>query len=225
VGGGGAHVGTAHVGGGGFNGGGVRFAGAGAHYVAATRGIYNYNHYPFYGARPFYHNYLFRSYPFGWWYPFGFGGAGLFYGAYYDTYLPLYYPAPAMPSYSLPPDYGYGALPYGMQPPGGQQFPQTPQPPGNQAQVQVILPDPEASVLFDIAKTTSVGKVRLFDTPELKPDTKYMYKVTATWVEGGKAVTDVRNVPVMAGRASVADFTRPAPPEPLPPPTPAKDQD
>jgi uncharacterized protein (TIGR03000 family) len=88
--------------------------------------------------------------------------------------------------------------------------------PSTKAIVQVVLPDPEATLLFDGTKTSSVGRVRTFEPPELQPGVNYSYKLTASWVQGDKVFTDVRKVQVVGGQASVVDFTRPAPPEAVP---------
>jgi uncharacterized protein (TIGR03000 family) len=84
------------------------------------------------------------------------------------------------------------------------------------ASVRVILPDPKATVLMDGNKTTSTGPERLYHTPELAPGT-YSYEISATWMQDGKEVTQVRTVPVTPGRTSVVNFTQPQS-EALPPP-------
>ena len=93
--------------------------------------------------------------------------------------------------------------------------------PDDQARVQVVVPEADAQVLFDGNKTTSTGRIRQFDPGPLERGYNYSYRVSATWTENGKSVTEVRVVPVIPGRLSVADFTRPAT-EQLPAPTKAK---
>jgi uncharacterized protein (TIGR03000 family) len=143
-----------------------------------------------------------------------YGGYGLgYYGAYapyyggyngyggYGTYAPVYY-SPTI----VVPDYGM------------QTAPTTASLPNDRAQVQVVLPNPEATLLFDGNKTSSVGRVRLFEPPQLEPGVYYTYKVSISWLQSGQVMTDVRNVSIIGGRVSVVDFTRPADAEPLNPP-------
>ena len=68
----------------------------------------------------------------------------------------------------------------------------------NTAQVIVNVP-PDAKVWFDDKPTTSTGAVRQFDSPPLKPGTRYTYDVKASWTENGREVTRTRQVEVSAG--------------------------
>jgi uncharacterized protein (TIGR03000 family) len=158
---------------------------------------------------------------FGYGYPgYGFGGydGGGYYGggANYSVY-----PSTTVysPTYNILPQTGpTGSPDYGTQGP--------PPLPKNRAVVQVVVPDPEATLLFDGTKTTTMGRVRLFEPPDLAPGVYYSYKLTATWQQGDKVFTDVRKVYVIGGQASLVDFTRPAPPEAVPPPNKSdKDKD
>jgi uncharacterized protein (TIGR03000 family) len=200
-GGGGAHVGGAHVGGAHVGGAHV----SGAHVGAVNHNNFNRNGFIFVGWPGY--GYLGGYY--GGYYPGFYGSSYAGYSSYYSPtyYSPTYYVMPSYPA--IPPDYG-------MEGKG-------PTLPSNRAQIQVVLPDPEATLLFDGTKTSSVGKVRLFDPPELEPGVTYSYKVTATWVEGGKPVTDVRKVSIKGGQGTLVDFTRPAPPELVPLPKPDKE--
>jgi uncharacterized protein (TIGR03000 family) len=160
---------------------------------------------------------------------FGYGGLGFYgFGGFYGGYpygFDGYYDAPGYagaPGYyaanSSPAAMTYPILPAGYNP---EAAPAALGLPSNRARVQVVLPDPEASVLFDGNKTSSLGRVRLFDPPELQPGVVYTYKITATWMQGGQPVTDVRNVSVTGGQVTLVNFTRPAV-EPVGPPLPAK---
>jgi uncharacterized protein (TIGR03000 family) len=73
--------------------------------------------------------------------------------------------------------------------------------------------------LFDGSKTSSVGRVRLFEPPQLEPGVYYTYKVSISWLQSGQVMNDVRNVSIIGGKVSVVDFTRPAGAEPLGPPS------
>jgi uncharacterized protein (TIGR03000 family) len=168
--------------------------------------------YPYYG--------LGGGYPY-----YGLGGGYPNYGlggGYYSsnpTYITqAYYPSSG-PSYVAP---AYIAPSAPGAPDSGMQQP--PALPKNMAQIQVLLPDPEATLLFDGNKTTTLGRARVFDPPELEPGVQYHYKVTASWMQGGKVITDVRNVPVMGGQVSFVDFTRPASGEKVAPPANKKDE-
>jgi uncharacterized protein (TIGR03000 family) len=210
VSGGGAHVGGAHV-----SGGGVHVSGGGAHvsgFYGGARG---------YGGYGYGHGY---SRLYGYSRPYGYYGSGYAYPAFGLGYLNAY-SSPASyavyPTTVYSPSYyssTYVIPPYRPALSDSETQGQGPVLPNNRAQIQVILPDPEATLSFDGGKTTSVGKVRLFDPPELQPGVTYSYKVTASWVQDGKTITDVRKVPVMGGRGTLVDFTQPAPPEAVPAP-------
>jgi uncharacterized protein (TIGR03000 family) len=147
----------------------------------------------------------------------GYGYPGGVVGGYYEA--PTYAaPAGYYSAYNSPAAMTYPVLPAGYNP---EAAPAALGLPSNRARVQVVLPDPEASVLFDGNKTSSLGRVRLFDPPELQPGVVYTYKITATWMQGGQPVTDVRNVSVIGGQVTLVNFTRPAV-EPVGPPLPAK---
>lgn len=89
---------------------------------------------------------------------------------------------------------------------------------GNRCRVEVRLPVVDAEVWVDGTKTTSLGLNRQFESPALKPEKAYSYRITASWTQGEKVVKDERVVAVKSGRTSLVDFTRPAAPEPLPAP-------
>ena len=163
----------------------------------------------------------------------GYGG-GYYHGGYY------YGPGIGIGIGLYPYGYGYGYYPplaavpaYGYYPPTvvvqGQPAvdapPQQPSPgeaaPKN-AQIKVLLADPNAKVWFDGNATTSTGTERLFHTPDLTPGTTSTYKIRAQWTANGKQVVQELVVPVQSGRGSLADFTRP-PSEGIAPPPPAKE--
>lgn len=133
------------------------------------------------------------------------------YGSYYSS--PYY-------SYSPPAYYTYPSTSYQYYPPTSS-APIVDPASANQAQIQVVLPYPEAEVTFDGAKTTSVGRARLFNTPSLDPSGKYSYRIGASWMEDGRPVTDIRVVSVAPGRTVVVDFTKPTS-ESVPLPTKSK---
>ena len=77
------------------------------------------------------------------------------------------------------------------------------------AQLDVLVPTPDARVLIDGQPTTTPGTDRIFETLALTPGTPYKYTITASWEEGGTTVTRDMPVTVMARRQPV-DLTHPA---------------
>ncbi len=150
-------------------------------------------------------------------YGYGYGGVG-FYGGYnpygygYDPfyYGPRYlydYPPPAVVIVGGPAGAAVAAPPSAALSEGA---------PRN-AQIKVLLSDPQAKVWFDGIPTNSTGTERLYHTPDLPPGATITYRIRAAWNVSGKEVVQERAVPVAPGRGSVADFTRPLS-ELLPPP-------
>ena len=91
------------------------------------------------------------------------------------------------------------------------------QDPPKNAQVLVLLSDPNAKVWFDGAPTSSTGPERLYYTPDLSPGANNTYRIRATWTVNGKEVTQERTATVAPGRGTVIDFTRPATEAIMPP--------
>jgi uncharacterized protein (TIGR03000 family) len=76
-----------------------------------------------------------------------------------------------------------------------------------------------AEVQFDGGKTTQTGPVREFVSPPLTPGKVFDYTIVVHYTDAnGKVVTDRRVIHVRANDWFRIDFTRPAPPEPLPAP-------
>jgi uncharacterized protein (TIGR03000 family) len=151
----------------------------------------------------------------------GFRGVGRYYGAAwwwryprdswwywgYPRYVYLY-PGAYMDMYDFLPSEDYVPEPdYALPPPTVGPSPAA-QPVA--ARVEVILPDPAAEVSFNGQKIEGKGANRRLLTPPLQPGQYYHYRVTATWTQDGKAVTEERMVDVSAGQPSVVDFTQPA---------------
>lgn len=154
-------------------------------------GHHHHGHYH-YGHHHHYNPYAYYGY-----YSYGYPSYG------YSTYA---YPNYAYPSYAYPAGSPYAAS----------QGPAAPA--GNTVWVQVLLPDPDAQVWVDGAETSSRGMTRVFESPELKPGKTYTYTVRASWTRAGQSVTEERKVGVVAGKISVADFTRPPAAEKVPAP-------
>jgi len=126
-----------------------------------------------------------------------------------------YHPSFGYGSYYTSPYYSYSAPTYYAYPSANYQYAPSAAPivdpaSGNQAQIQVILPNPEAEVTFDGAKTNSLGRVRSYYTPALDPSRTNSYRIGVTWMQDGRPVVDARLVTVTPGRTFVVDFTQPA---------------
>src|SRR5208283_2992909 len=64
------------------------------------------------------------------------------------------------------------------------------------AQIKVLLPDPNAKVWFDGSPTSSTGTERIYHTPDLSPNVTNTYSIRATWLANGKEMTQERVVGV-----------------------------
>jgi uncharacterized protein (TIGR03000 family) len=152
------------------------------------------------------------------------------YTPYYAIYKSYY--IGAVGSY-LPYSRGVGAAAYfpitiagsGYPPalPGTQLPAEKPAPDGS---AHLLLTVPEnAEVLIEGTKTTQTGTTREFVTPQLNPGTRYVYEITVRYSDSrGNVVDDTRDIRFGADDWFSIDFTRPAPPAPLPLPRIAKDE-
>jgi len=166
-----------------------------------------YYHGGYYGYRPYY--------GYGYWPYYGFGlGSYLF--PYANNYSNSYYSAPfygdSAPYYDTYSDQNYVTPSYTY--PSAQSSYTTPElvvPAAlNQARMEVIVPDPNAEIWIQGAKTTTMGTRRVYVSPELSPGRSYTYTIKGVWNRNGGMVTEQRNVSVTAGATVVIDFTRPA---------------
>ncbi len=166
-------------GGGGGGGGGFRGGGVSRGYYGGGRG--------YYAGRGYYGGYG-RGYGgWGWGYGLGVGLDYPYYGGnYYDSY-PNYGSTYVVPTYDsvTPPIASVPAV----------------QP----ARIVVNVPDPNATVLFDGAPTTTMGTVRNFDTPPLSQG-DYTYQITAKWMVNGKEVTKTQKIHVTPGAQAIVNF-------------------
>jgi uncharacterized protein (TIGR03000 family) len=139
----------------------------------------------------------------------GWGWPG--YSPYYNGYYDAYYP---------PFDYGGGYMPIadiygGYGPPadtsGGAAISDAvpiPAAGAAPAQIDVIVPDADATVWFNGFQTTSRGINRQFDTPDLQPGVNYSYTVKAAWTQNGTAMSREYVVRVNPGARVLVDFTQ-----------------
>jgi uncharacterized protein (TIGR03000 family) len=83
--------------------------------------------------------------------------------------------------------------------------------PGSQGNrnVMIHMRVPEsAQVWFDGRPTTRQGADREYMSPPLSPGRDYRYRVRVQWLEGGRPVTEVRDVTVHAGDRIDLNFSR-----------------
>jgi uncharacterized protein (TIGR03000 family) len=215
-GGGGGHGGGHHAGG--YHGGGYHYGGYYyPHYGHAFYGPYRPGLYAPYGFyRPYYGGFYGPGLGLGGLGLFGLGfGMGYGLGGYglggYGLYLPYYGGTTIVNPTTVvtaPPAGGTGVAPVA----------QTPPPPDNAAHLQLVVPQ-NAEVLFNGDTTTQTGTVREFVSPPLTPGKSYDYAITVRYLDAdGKSISDRRVIHVHANDWFRIDFTRPAPPEPVPAP-------
>ena len=128
-------------------------------------------------------------------YPGIFGGYYPWYDNWYSTYdYPRYsYYSPLAIQYYEPPTQYY------VQPaPAVNDY----------ANIRVIVPDPQARVWFDGNATSQTGTDRLFHSPLLTIGSTYSYQIRASWMQGGREVTQEKTVSATPGQTTVVDFTR-----------------
>jgi uncharacterized protein (TIGR03000 family) len=197
---GGSHAGGFHAGGGGYHAGGFHASGShGSYYGGSSRGYHPYGGYGY--GRGGYGRYGYGFYPgLGYGYGYGLGYGYPAYGYWGDSY-PYY-------DYGNYPAYGYSddvdLNPAVVQP---YYSTSTPVPPDTTAHISVNVPDPNAEVLIDGAKTVSKGTVREFRSPPLAPG-RYTYEIKATWNENGHKETMTQHVDVTPGGQALVNFMR-----------------
>jgi uncharacterized protein (TIGR03000 family) len=77
---------------------------------------------------------------------------------------------------------------------------------GQAAQVEVMVPDPNAEVFFNGQRTMETGQRRVFTTVPLEPGYKYSYDIRATWMQNGQRMSRDQTVQLQPGGHSVVDF-------------------
>jgi uncharacterized protein (TIGR03000 family) len=146
---------------------------------------------------------------------YGLGTAGLYRPYPYYGGATIVNPTVVVASPPAVPPTVAGAAPAPAQ---TQEPPQAPPAADNAAHLQLVVPE-NAEVLFDGGKTTQTGPIREFISPKLPDGKVYDYTIVVRYSDaGGKPVTDRRVIHVRANDWFKIDFTRPAPPEPLPVP-------
>jgi uncharacterized protein (TIGR03000 family) len=221
--GGGGHFGGAHFSGGHFNGGHFGGARLGGYYGGFSRGAYRsgYAHayhygdrsyrgyYPYYGLYGYY-PYSYDAYPYVWSdpaYDLGYSG----YSPLADSYP--YYNAGLQPDLTASGSYEAVAPAYTYEssstnPPAGSsgvsalpsEATRGAAPAQAVAAAHFTVTVPRGGTLwFDGSKTTSIGPVREFQSPPLRPGSRYTYDIRARWNENGHEVTQSQRVEVTAG--------------------------
>jgi len=141
-------------------------------------------------------------------------------GYYYpsNSYVMPSYDYSYAPSYSTSPSYSYGSS---YQPSYSESSTQQSQP--NNAQIRVLVPDPQAKVTFDGNPTQQTGTERWFYTPALQSGTNNTYRIRATWMQNGREMTQERVVNVNPGQGVTVEFRQTdGSQEPAPAPLPKK---
>jgi len=62
-----------------------------------------------------------------------------------------------------------------------------------------VLISPDAQLMVNGTPTTSKGPIRDFVSPPIVPGYRYMYELTATWVENGKTIVRTKEIEVAPG--------------------------
>jgi uncharacterized protein (TIGR03000 family) len=78
------------------------------------------------------------------------------------------------------------------------------------AYLEVRLP-PSATVTIEGERTTQSGTRRLFVSPPVEPGHRYVYDLTARWMEDGREVVRTEQVHVSPGRTTIVDLRTMAP--------------
>jgi uncharacterized protein (TIGR03000 family) len=139
------------------------------------------------------------------WPGYGYGGYGYGY-PYYSYDYPSYY------SYDYPSYYGYNYPSYD----NGYGYPRTSsyyEPNGggsymspNRARLEIMVPDPNATLLIQGQPMSVTGNQRVFTSPDLEPGREYTYTITLRHPNGQE---DTRDVDVRAGSNMRVDFSQP----------------
>lgn len=149
------------------------------------------------------------------------GGYNSFYHGIVGSFLPYYrgIGAPGLSSATIPGS-GYPPSFPGIQPPAQSEKPA----PDGSAHLLLTVPE-NAEVLIDGKKTTQTGTTREFVTPQLTPGERYVYTFTVRYTNSrGNVMDDSRDIRFVADDWFSIDFTRPAPPAPLPQPRTVRDE-
>lgn len=114
------------------------------------------------------------------------------------------WPSPIAPSgsggYDTTPRWYYGQPIYPVRP--------TPAAPAAapQANIRVIVPDPQAVVYFGDYRTRSTGTERVYQSPAINPGS-YDYKIRVTYNHDGQQLAQERTITVSPGESVVVDFS------------------
>ncbi len=139
------------------------------------------------------------------------------YGPPTATYLPLAAVAPACDGrkcFVTPPRFGYGLHAFGylsvsprLASPNVSTHPSPATASAACCRVDVRLPQPDAELWVNRAKTTSTGTDRTFESPELADGKEFRYELVARWKRNGAEVSESREVVVTGGKGVLVDFT------------------
>jgi uncharacterized protein (TIGR03000 family) len=192
-GGGGGSMHGGDGGGGGWHGGGGSWGGG--HWDGGRGGYYGGR----YGGYPYFSLGL------------GYGWGGYGYG------WPGYYSSPGYYSYDYPSYYSYPSYGYDESYPrisgyfdpsmSGSSSGMAVNP--NQVRLEVMVPDPNATLLIQGQPMSAIGSRRVFVSPDLQPGRSYTYTITLQRNVNGRMEDDTRQIDVQPGSSMQVDFTRP----------------
>jgi uncharacterized protein (TIGR03000 family) len=190
------------------------------YYYSPYYSSYYYSPYYYAGYSPYYYSpYYYAGYSPYYYSPYYYASYSPY---YYSPYYASYYYTPAYNSLAYTPYVGsYTTSPYNEQStyytdnsgytrPANQpftttSFSRTADASDRTAHLRVIVPDPNADVVVDGARTSSTGTVRQFRSPALDDGT-YTYEVRATWLQDGQTRTKTEKIKVSPGSWSVINF-------------------
>jgi uncharacterized protein (TIGR03000 family) len=79
--------------------------------------------------------------------------------------------------------------------------------PPPEASIEILMPNNEAALLVDGAKTSTDGLRRRFTSPPLEPG-NYTYHLTASWMRDGEEIRMERRIRVSPGGKYFVDFNK-----------------
>ncbi len=133
------------------------------------------------------------------------GSYGDYWPGYYSSYQPYW--NSSYPYVDTYPYYTYEYAPvtpyYSQMPASYATIPAN----NGKAEVEVILPDPQAQVTFNGVLMHETGTDRVFTTPVLT--SSGTYDIKASWMVAGHEITQDRVISVAPNETTVADFTQP----------------
>lgn len=133
----------------------------------------------------------------------GYGGYAGNYGGYYGS--PHYGGGYAYPRYYGGPQGGYSSM-YEPLYGGYPRMPALTESNPTQVRLRVLLPSSDARLWIQGVPMQVAGTERAFFSPALEPGKNYVYKLRATWMEGGREVSKDKEAVVIPGQETTVSF-------------------